>query len=125
PVQTNANNSTSSNQPAQSLLSDSTFSLLHHAFLLGWSVTELKSRVRIAACSKKQLFNFTMQTQNPTAGAQDASQTYGIDALIKDIILADLSDITAQDIKRLEQQANKLPSKSLPTDLSDREWLSS
>lgn len=113
------NSADSSQQTFASLLKDKDFAALHNAFLLGWSITELKSRVQIAACTQQQVAS--------TANEPTRPQTQSIDALIKDIILADLVDITREDLTNQVNRSLNMPlnNNALPTDLGDQGWLTS
>src|SRR5947208_3836908 len=49
-VASNTAHTSPNSKTATTLLSDPTFQLIHNAFLLGWSLMELKSRIQITAC---------------------------------------------------------------------------
>jgi hypothetical protein len=115
PVQINVNGSTPADKLSAALLKDDIFLAIHNAFLLGWSILELKSRIQIAACNPEQI--------DHTISSQAKSQSQSIETLIKGIVLADLEAITEQDMKNYVNRSLNLPQKALPSELRDQEWL--
>src|SRR5690348_1332531 len=100
PVPISTNSSTPANMPEKhtaALLSDSIFSAIHDAFLLGSSLAELKGRVQIAACNSaldvitfdKDTSTFhasTAATPSP-ASSTPKQQPNVINSLLNDIVL--------------------------------------
>jgi hypothetical protein len=85
------------------LLEDDIFLAIHNAFLLGWSIVELKSRIQIAACSPEQIKHTITSNVTP--------ETQSIETLIKGIVLADLEAITQQEMLYYVQKSLNLPAK--------------
>src|SRR5437868_11760639 len=124
------------------LLSDPTFQLIHNAFLLGWSLMELKSRVQITACTLSLNPDLVINAlKNPPASTQPGSQPQSaappqsqddqnnppdsIDSLLENVVLKDV--IAWKDVQEKLAQSNRPISqeKSLATELRDNVWLTS
>src|SRR5439155_18055306 len=65
----------SKNKTSMVLLNDPIFKAIHNAFLLGWSLMELKSRVQITACTLSLNPDVVIDTLNPSASTQPGSQS--------------------------------------------------
>jgi hypothetical protein len=140
PTQTSAsapatsNTNTSANIKA--LLNDLNFKAIHNAFLLGWSLMELKSRVQITACTLSlnpdividALKNQPVSTQPDSQSQSQDDQNNppdSIDSLLENVVLKDV--ITWKDVQGKLAQSNRPTSqeKSLATELRDNVWLTS
>ena len=140
PTQTSAsapatsNTNTSANIKA--LLNDLNFKAIHNAFLLGWSLMELKSRVQITACTLSlnpdvvidALKNQPVSTQPDSQSQSQDDQNNppdSIDSLLENVVLKDV--IAWKDVQGKLAQSNRPTSqeKSLATELRDNVWLTS
>ena len=108
------------------LLNDPTFSAIHDAFLLGWGLIELKSRVQIAAMST----SLSPPTQNPGSTIVAAGSTSGpVEKILQDA----LSNAEKAKTHLLLPESNvlqQLPAGSAVmrqslTDLPDKAWFTS
>ncbi len=140
---TASNTNTSSNN--KTLLSDPTFQAIHNAFLLGWNLMELKSRIQITACILSLNPGVVKNALNPVASIQPAAQPPSqpiataqpqsetgqnnppdsIDSLLENVVLKDV--IAWKDVQEKLAQSNIPTSqeKSLSTELRDNVWLTS
>src|SRR5438105_8501688 len=132
----------SKNKTSMVLLNDPIFKAIHNAFLLGWGLMELKSRVQIAACTLSLnpdvvidvLKNLPASTQ-PDSQSQSVAQPQpqddqnnppdSIDSLLENIVLKDV--IAWKHVQGKLAQSNRPTSqeKSLATELRDNIWLTS
>jgi hypothetical protein len=92
------------------LLSDKTFQTLHDAFLLGWNLLELRSRVLLAALDVK------FQRANNQVAAFDL-----VDAVL-DTLLPERTDRDADQLATLPTSLNSDPFAKLPVEPSDAVW---
>ncbi|MFL5658514.1 MAG: hypothetical protein ACJ8CB_30555 [Ktedonobacteraceae bacterium] len=135
-------NTSSKNKTSLALLNDPIFKTIHNAFLLGWSLMELKSRVQITACTLSLNPDLVIDAlKNPPASTQPGSQPQSaappqpqddqnnppdsIDSLLENVVLKDV--IAWKDVQGKLAQSNRPISqeKSLATELRDNVWLTS
>src|SRR5947209_2895933 len=134
-------NTSSKNKTSLALLDDPIFKAIHNAFLLGWSLMELKSRVQITACTLSLNPDLVIDALNPPASTQPGSQPQSaappqsqddqnnppdsIDSLLENVVLKDV--IAWKDVQGKLAQSNRPISqeKSLATELRDNVWLTS
>ena len=128
--------STSPNAPSNSssaLSNDPIFTAIHNAFLLGWSIMELKSRVQITACNlaldaiifNQQSSSLVASINLPLAGDSTGNQQPDvIDALLKNIVLKDVTTVLPQfTVNGSKELSTKV--QSLSSELRDNAWLTS
>src|SRR5438045_2918090 len=140
PTQTSASTPATSNTNTSAninaLLNDLNFKAIHNAFLLGWSLMELKSRVQITACTLSlnpdvvidALKNQSVSTQPDSQSQSQDDQNNppgSIDSLLENVVLKDV--IAWKDVQGKLAQSNRPTSqeKSLATELRDNVWLTS
>src|SRR5947209_10021777 len=129
-------NTSSKNKTSLALLDDPIFKAIHNAFLLGWSLMELKSRIQITVCTLSlnpdvvidALKNPPVSTQpdsQPQSQADQNNPPDSIDSLLENVVLKDV--IAWKDVKNQQAQSNSPTSqeKSLATELRDNVWLTS
>jgi hypothetical protein len=129
-------NTSSKNKTSLALLDDPIFKAIHNAFLLGWSLMELKSRVQITACTLSLNPDLVIDAlKNQPASTQPGSQPQSqddqnnppdsIDSLLENVVLKDV--IAWKDVQGKLAQSNRPISqeKSLATELRDNVWLTS
>src|SRR5437588_2322611 len=131
----NAAHNSPNSKTSTTLLSDPTFQLIHNAFLLGWSLMELKSRIQITACILSLNPDAVINTLHQLTSTQSDSQPQpqdnqnnlpdSIDSLLENIVLKDV--IPWKDVKNQQAQSSGPLSqeKSLSTELRDNVWLTS
>lgn len=141
PATSNTNTSPNNKAPT-TLLSDLTFQAVHNAFLLGWSLMELKSRIQITACTLSlnpdvviDILKKSPASTQPDSQSQSVAQPQSqddqnnppdsIDSLLENIVLKDV--IAWKDVQgKLAQSNRSTPQeKSLATELRDNIWLTS
>src|SRR6266446_7329066 len=100
-------NTSSKNKTSLALLDDPIFKAIHNAFLLGWSLMELKSRVQITACTLSLNPDLVIDAlKNQPASTQPGSQPQSaappqsqddqnnppdsIDSLLENVVLKDV-----------------------------------
>ncbi|HEX6480500.1 MAG TPA: hypothetical protein VF043_16815 [Ktedonobacteraceae bacterium] len=124
-------NTSSSSQKGSSsvLFADPTFVAIHDAFLLGWNLFELRSRILIAAI---EAFKTDSTGSPPAQPGQPASPPAALDPQIKAVIgqASDLIEFLLKDVINILEdfpQAQKTGTafQILPTDLVDNAWLTS
>src|SRR5262249_26429138 len=111
------------------LLKDETFQAIHDAFLLGWSLFELRSRILIAAV---EAFKTDPTSSPPAQPSQPVSPPVVLDPQVKDVVeqsssligslLKDVINIV-KDFPQPQQTGTDF--QILPTDLVDNAWLTS
>lgn len=136
PAQVNNDTSPASTTPDARftpLLNDPIFAALHNAFLLGWNLMELKSRVQLTACNlsldsltyDQSTSRFTaniFQLAPPPADGASLEQPSVIDAVLKNIVLKDVA--TPNSIEN-GSKPTTTTAQSLSTELRDNAWLTS
>src|SRR6266705_2379909 len=127
-------NTSSNNKLSMALLNDPVFKAIHNAFLLGWSLMELKSRVQILGCNLS--LNFirveslpNSNTYKLTASVLDPSPAPDlIDSVLKNIVLKDVVEPENTDGSKTKENGSKPltpEAPSLSTELRDSAWLTS
>src|SRR5437588_479600 len=134
-VASNTAHTSPNSKTSTTLLSDPTFQLIHNAFLLGWSLKELKSRIQITACILSLNPDAVINTLHQLTSTQSDSQPQpqdnqnnlpdSIDSLLQNVVLKDV--IPWKDVKNQQAQSSGPLSqeKSLSTELRDNVWLTS
>jgi len=135
PIQDDAaitNKSNSSQKGSSStLFNDGTFVAIHDAFLLGWSLFELRSRVLIASVPA-----FTTNTASSVPAQPDqpadhpnvpAPQNKAVAELASELVTSMMQDVIkiVQSFASLQVQKIVSDFQRLPTDLVDNAWLTS
>ena len=126
PMNTSSNSQKGS---SSALFADPTFVAIHDAFLLGWSLVELRSRILIAAV---EAFKTDPTSSPPAQPSQPAGPPVVLNPQIKEVVdqasylveslLKDVINI----IKNFPQpQKTETDFQILPTDLVDNAWLTS
>jgi hypothetical protein len=114
---------------ASALFADPTFVAIHDAFLLGWSLFELRSRILIAAV---EAFKTDPTSSPPAQPSQPASSSVVLNPQIEEVVgqasylIAFLLKDVINIVKNFPQpQQTGTDFQILPTDLVDNAWLSS
>jgi hypothetical protein len=124
-------NTSSSSQKGSSsvLFADPTFVAIHDAFLLGWSLFELRSRILIAAV---EAFKADPTSSPPAQPSQPAGPPVVLNPQSKEVIgqASYLVEFLLKDVINIiknfpQAQKTKTDFQTLPTDLVDNAWLTS
>lgn len=129
PVPTNTASSSPKKGISSALFTDDTFVAIHDAFLLGWSLFELRSRILIAAVPA---FTTNSASSAPAQPNQPASPPVVLSPQITDVAgrASELVRLLMNDVINIVKnlpQAQKIVAdfQRLPTDLVDNIWLTS
>src|SRR5438477_12481964 len=95
----NAAHNSPNSKTSTTLLSDPTFQLIHNAFLMGWSLMELKSRIQIKACilslnldaviNALHQLTATQPDSQPQSQSDQNNQHDSIDSSLENVVLKD------------------------------------
>ncbi len=129
PAPTNTASSSPKKGISSALFTDDTFVAIHDAFLLGWSLFELRSRILIAAVPA---FTTNSASSAPAQPNQPASPPVVLSPQITDVAgrASEFVRLLMNDVINIVEslrQAQKLVAdfQRLPTDLVDNIWLTS